>query len=103
MNRIASVLLLLALALLAAFAITGCAHSTRGGVNDITYDMSLDRPAVEGGVAHAIEIRMDEGDAENGTLWVDGVNFGRVHSGDHAEVTPDAVVLVNNEPRAAQN
>ena len=87
------------LAVAAALVSGGCARYARGGVNDIDYDMSLDRPAIAGGIPYSIEIRMEPGSATDGTLWVDGVGFGRVHSGDRVEVTRKAVVLVNGEPR----
>ncbi len=87
-------------ALLAALSLCACAaNSTSGEVNGVKYRMSLERPAVPGGVPFGIEIRMSSEVVGRGRLWVDGVDFGQVRHGDRIEVTDSAVVLVNGEPR----
>ncbi len=74
-------------------------HYVRGSVNGISYDSSLDRGPVPGGVPWSVEIRMSTTDPTVGTLWVDGIDYGQVHSGQHVEVTSAAVVLVDGTPR----
>jgi hypothetical protein len=86
-------------ALLALGCTQGTSGVTSGGTNGITYEMSMDRPAVPGGEGHSIEIRMAAGNDTVGTLLVDGVLFGTVRSGEHAVVTDEAIVLVDGEPR----
>lgn len=83
------------------YLIPGCAHYATGSVNDIVYDMSLDRPAVEGGIPWKINILMNPGSATDGNLYIDGVDFGPVHSGDRVKVDDDAVVYVNGQIRKA--
>jgi len=100
MIRIVRTSTCLALTVATALLAGGCAKYTRGSVNNIDYDMTLDRPAVTGGVLHSIDIKMDEGSATEGTLKVDGVGFGRVHSGDRVVVTKKAEVLVKGAPRS---
>ena len=75
----------------------GCSPFARGKINGVDYHMALQRPGVPGGVSSGIKIRMDT--ATEGTLVVDGVDYGRVRSGDSVRVTQDGVVAVNGEPR----
>lgn len=93
-------------AFLLAFLLAGClagclaGGSASGAVNGIEFHMTRHRPLVTGGDEHSIAIHMHRGDAERGTLFVDGVDFGEVRSGDDVRVTGDAAVLVNGERRS---
>ena len=92
---------LLPLLLTAALA-AGCAqHYIESSVNGVSYHMSLDRDPVPGAVEKDMGVRivMDGFQGRAGTLWIDGICYGEVLSGDQVEVTDDAVVLVNGAVR----
>lgn len=86
----------------ATLVLTGCAQRyIESGINNVTYHMSLDRRPVPGATSGEldIEIQMDGEGGTQGSLWVDGVHYGRVIAGNHVEVTDDAVVLVDGKVR----
>ena len=88
--------------LMSAALVAGCAqHYYESSLNDVSYHVSLDRGPVPGAKQEDMGIRiiMDGFQGRQGTLWVDGICYGEVLSGDHVEVTDDAVVLVNDEVR----
>ena len=86
--------------LLAALCFVSCKSANRGRINGIEFEMSVDRPAVEDGVAFSLRIEMES--VSRGFLWVDDIPFGWVETGDRVLVTDDAVVLVNGEPRETE-
>lgn len=93
---------LVALALLAAGPIAGCApHYVKGGIQGVSYHVSLDREPVAGASERDFGLRivMDRAGGLEGTLEVDGRPYGLVRAGDHVEVTDEAVVLVNGAVR----
>lgn len=88
--------------LAATLVLSGCAQRyIESGINNVTYHMSLDRRPVPGSTSGelGVEIQMDGEGGTQGSLWVDGVPYGRVIAGNHVEVTDDAVVLVDGKVR----
>jgi len=92
------VLLLAILLTLPAACSSGYA---KGSVNGISFSTATGRDAVPGGVPVSIRVEMNPGSATQGRVFVDGVDYGPVTTGDSVRVDKDAVVRVNGKLRAA--
>ena len=75
------------------------AAGVSGSVNGVEFRSAVHRPAVPGGTKISIAVHMLEGSATEGQLYVDGVDFSRVQTGDQVRVDKQAIVRINGVVR----
>ena len=70
-------------------------------VNGVSVENEGGRPSVPGGTGFSISVKMAPVNDGTGRLWIDGVDYGDVRSGDKVRIDRHAVVRVNGEERGA--